>query len=132
MMERGPADMVFALALVHHLAISNNVPLKKIAEFFSQISNFLIIEFIPKSDSQVKRLLLTRDDIFDDYAIYKKLFDDNQRTYFTREESAELYDGIYKMMDEIKKRVQYLEDFIFEKSPVDRHGKDPREDDMPF
>ena len=24
---RGPADMVFALALVHHLAISNNVPL---------------------------------------------------------------------------------------------------------
>tara|TARA_B100000029_G_scaffold431868_1_gene443680 strand:+ start:414 stop:1799 length:1386 start_codon:yes stop_codon:yes gene_type:complete len=67
MMERGPADMVFALALVHHLAISNNVPLKKIAEFFSQISNFLIIEFIPKSDSQVKRLLLTREDIFENY-----------------------------------------------------------------
>ena len=71
-------------------------------------------------------------DVFDDYAIYQKLFDDNQRTYFTRDESAEIYDGIYKMMDEIKKRVQYLEDFIFEKSPVDRHGKDPREDDMPF
>tara|TARA_Y100001936_G_scaffold86195_1_gene84461 strand:+ start:6159 stop:7544 length:1386 start_codon:yes stop_codon:yes gene_type:complete len=65
--ERGPADMIFALALVHHLAISNNVPLKKIAEFFSQISNFLIIEFIPKSDSQVKRLLLTREDIFENY-----------------------------------------------------------------
>ena len=65
--QRGPADMVFALALVHHLAISNNVPLNKIAEFFSQISKFLIIEFVPKSDSQVKRLLLTRDDIFENY-----------------------------------------------------------------
>ena len=66
-MQRGPADMVFALALVHHLAISNNVPLNKLAEFFSQISKFLIIEFVPKSDSQVKRLLLTRDDIFENY-----------------------------------------------------------------
>ena len=65
--QRGPADMVFALALVHHLAISNNVPLNKIAEFFSQISKFLIIEFVPKSDSQVKRLLLTREDIFENY-----------------------------------------------------------------
>ena len=67
--QRGPADMVFALALVHHLAISNNVPLNKLAEFFSQISKFLIIEFVPKSDSQVKRLLLTRDDIFENYDV---------------------------------------------------------------
>ena len=36
-LQRGPADLVFALALVHHLAISNNVPLYKIAEFFSTI-----------------------------------------------------------------------------------------------
>ena len=67
--QRGPADMVFSLSLVHHLAISNNVPLNKLAEFFSQISKFLIIEFVPKSDSQVKRLLLTRDDIFENYDV---------------------------------------------------------------
>lgn len=67
LVQRGPADLVFSLALIHHLAISNNVPLYKLAEFFSKISNFLIIEFIPKSDSQVKRLLLTREDVFDDY-----------------------------------------------------------------
>ena len=66
-LERGPADLVFALALVHHLAISNNVPLSKIAEFFSTISKSLVIEFIPKSDSQVKRLLSTREDIFENY-----------------------------------------------------------------
>lgn len=66
--ERGPADAVLALALVHHLAISNNVPLSKVAEFFSNISNWLIIEFIPKTDRQVQRLLTTREDIFPEYA----------------------------------------------------------------
>ncbi|HEX9870997.1 MAG TPA: SAM-dependent methyltransferase, partial [Candidatus Tectomicrobia bacterium] len=33
--ERGPAGALFALALVHHLAISNNVPLTMIAEFLT-------------------------------------------------------------------------------------------------
>jgi len=65
--ERGPADTVMALALIHHLAISNNLPFNKIAELFSRICASLIIEFVPKSDSQVKRLLTTREDIFPDY-----------------------------------------------------------------
>jgi len=66
--ERGPADTVMALALVHHLAISNNLPFAKIAEFFAGICReFLIIEFVPKEDSQVQRLLATREDIFDHY-----------------------------------------------------------------
>ncbi len=65
--ERGPVDMVFALALIHHLAISNNVPLGKIAAFFAGISNWLIVEFVPKDDSQVQRLLASREDIFPDY-----------------------------------------------------------------
>jgi len=67
LVERGPADVIIALALIHHLAISNNVPLFNIAEFFHRICNYLIIEFVPKTDSQVKRLLLTREDIFVDY-----------------------------------------------------------------
>ena len=56
-----------ALALVHHLAIGNNVPLDHIAEFFHGICRSLIIEFVPKSDSQVERLLATREDIFPNY-----------------------------------------------------------------
>lgn len=66
-MDRGPADTVIALALVHHLAISNNLPLNKIVDFFNKICNSLIIEFVPKSDSQVQKLLTTRKDIFPDY-----------------------------------------------------------------
>jgi hypothetical protein len=65
--DRGPADTALALALVHHLAISNNLPLDFIANFFSAIGRSLIIEFVPKNDSQVQRLLSSREDIFPDY-----------------------------------------------------------------
>ncbi len=64
---RGPADVVFALALIHHLSISNNVPLPLLAAFFARAGQWLIIEFVPKSDSQVKRLLATREDVFPNY-----------------------------------------------------------------
>jgi len=64
---RGPADVVFALALIHHLSISNNVPLPLLANFFARAGKWLIIEFVPKSDSQVKRLLATREDVFPNY-----------------------------------------------------------------
>ena len=67
LVQRGPADALFALALIHHLAIGNNVPLPQIADFFSDLGRWLIIEFVPKSDSQVKRLLATREDIFPNY-----------------------------------------------------------------
>ena len=33
MLERGPVDLVMALALIHHLAISNNVPLPVVADY---------------------------------------------------------------------------------------------------
>ena len=68
-LDRSPVDMVLALALIHHLAISNNVPLENISRFFKKICKNLVIEFIPKSDSQVQRLLVTREDIFNDYDI---------------------------------------------------------------
>ncbi|MDM7999782.1 MAG: SAM-dependent methyltransferase [Dehalococcoidia bacterium] len=67
LMERGPADAALALALVHHLAISNNTPLAHIADFLASICRSLIIEFVPKNDSQVQRLLASREDIFTNY-----------------------------------------------------------------
>jgi ribosomal protein L11 methylase PrmA len=65
--ERISGGTVVALALVHHLAISNNVPLPQLAAFFRRVAPQLVIEFVPKEDSQVRRLLATRRDIFDDY-----------------------------------------------------------------
>jgi len=76
MQARGPADLVMALALIHHLAISNNVPLGDAADYFADLGEHLIIEFVPKTDSQVKRLLASRVDIFPDYTIegFKEAF----------------------------------------------------------
>jgi hypothetical protein len=65
--ERGPADAALALALIHHLAISNNLPFDRIVAFFRKVGRHLIVEFVPKEDSQVRRLLVSREDIFGDY-----------------------------------------------------------------
>ena len=67
LLSRGPADTVMALALVHHLAISHNVPLSRIASFFADAGPTLILEFVPKTDPKVQVLLASRKDIFPDY-----------------------------------------------------------------
>jgi hypothetical protein len=67
LMERGPADMALALALIHHLAIGNNVPLDRLAGFLAQTCTFLAIEFVPKSDPKVRFLLASREDVFPEY-----------------------------------------------------------------
>jgi hypothetical protein len=67
LLERGPADMVLALALIHHLAIGNNVPLPRVASFLADAGNWAVVEFVPKEDEQVQRLMRSRTDVFDDY-----------------------------------------------------------------
>ena len=68
-LDRVAGSTVIALALVHHLAISNNVPLRDLAALFARMAQTLVIEFVPKEDSQVKRLLATRQDIFPNYSL---------------------------------------------------------------
>lgn len=69
-------DLTLALALMHHLCIGNNIPLHDLANFFAEISKHLIIEFVPKSDIQVNKLLVTKKDIFEDYTLehFKEAF----------------------------------------------------------
>ena len=86
--ERGPADTVVALALIHHLAISNNVPFKRIARYFSGICNSLIIEFVPKTDSQIQKMLMNREDIFSDYSEEK--FENDFSCFFTIEDKQKI------------------------------------------
>jgi hypothetical protein len=97
LIERGPTDTIFALALIHHLAISNNLPIGKIAEFFGSICRYLIIEFVPKDDSQIKRMLFTREDIFPDYT--KEDFEKEFKKYFAVKQTEKIKDS---------KRILYL------------------------
>ena len=90
-LRRGPADLVLALALVHHLAIGNNVPLGRIAHFLHDTGHWLIIEWIPKSDSQAQRLLASRQDIFTTYT--QADFETEFRRYFNIVQSAPVPDS---------------------------------------
>jgi len=84
LIKRGPADTVLALALIHHLAITNNLPFKLIAQFLSQCGRCLIIEFVPKEDSQVKKLLSSRKDVFLNY--FQNFFEADFGHYFKVEQ----------------------------------------------
>lgn len=66
--DRSNADCILALALIHHIAISNNVPLDMTAEYFSGLAEWLIIEFVPKNDKKAQQLLASRKDIFHEYS----------------------------------------------------------------
>ena len=83
---RGPADLVMALALVHHLAIGNNVPLAHVADFLSRLGRRVVVEWVPKEDPQVGRLLRSREDVFAEYneesfaAAIQKFFSVDERT----------------------------------------------------
>ena len=87
LLQRGPADVVLALALIHHLAIANNVPLTRVAQFLADLGDWLIVEWIPKTDSQVQKLLRSRVDIFPGYTreVFEQIFG---QFYEIRKESA--------------------------------------------
>jgi ribosomal protein L11 methylase PrmA len=89
--DRKKPNMVLALALIHHLAIAKNIPLATIACFFGDICDSLAIEFIPKEDRQVQRLLNCREDIFVDYN--EKVFETEFDRYFKIREKIRLTDS---------------------------------------
>lgn len=62
------ADMVLSLAVLHHMAIGNNVPLKSALDYILSLAPYGIIEWVPKEDPMVRRMLALRKDIFEDYS----------------------------------------------------------------
>lgn len=64
---RASADGLLALALVHHLAIARNVPLDQVVDWLTGLAPSGVIEFVPKNDAMVQRLLRLREDIFPGY-----------------------------------------------------------------
>jgi ribosomal protein L11 methylase PrmA len=106
--ERGPADTILALALIHHLAISNNVPLQHIAHYFSILCQSLLIEFVPKQDSQVQRLLTTREDIFTIYT--QQEFERCFKHYFTIEQFVPIKES-HRILYLMRKKEMFSTDY---------------------
>lgn len=65
--ERVSADFVLALAIIHHIAISGNVPLSRVISYITNFAKQGVIEWVPKTDPMIKALLFNREDIFDTY-----------------------------------------------------------------
>ena len=65
--ERAKGDAVMGLALIHHLAIAKNLPLAEVMSWLVNMAPQGILEFVPKKDPMVQRLLQMREDLFDDY-----------------------------------------------------------------
>jgi hypothetical protein len=64
LIERGPCDVAMALALIHHLIVSSNIPLKKLVEFFHKICRHLIIEYVPPADPKFMQISQTNPQDF--------------------------------------------------------------------
>lgn len=93
-------DVTMALAVIHHMSLSGNVPFMESAKFFSIFSKDLIIEFPNRNDSWVKRLLRAKGEFesyFDFYNIAN--FEKSYSTYF---------DIIEKLEVKSSERVMYL------------------------
>jgi hypothetical protein len=48
--ERGPADLVLALGLVHHLAVPGGISLADILGYIGKLGRTALVEFVPSSD----------------------------------------------------------------------------------
>lgn len=84
--ERCHAEMFLCLALVHHLTIGGNVPLAMIVPWLAGVAPSGIVEFVPKDDPMVQRLLLTRQDVYPSYT--QEEFETRLEEYFTVKERA--------------------------------------------
>lgn len=65
--ERAKGDAVLGLALIHHLAVARNLPLDQVIGWLVDTAPQGVIEFVPKKDPMMQRLLQMREDLFDDY-----------------------------------------------------------------
>ncbi len=68
--ERVDADLVLALALVHHLAITGTVPLPEVVAMLRDFDADVVVEFPDRGDPMVERLLgRKRTGLFDRYTL---------------------------------------------------------------
>ena len=82
-------DCVLALALIHHLSISNNCTFEMLAESFSRSAKRLLIEFVDPNDSWADTLLRNKRDARTLFSFYNQQnFEDVFSRYYDITESS--------------------------------------------
>ncbi len=68
LLQRGRPDLVLCLAVIHHLAITNTVPLAEFVRWLAEVGSETVVEFPTREDPMVKILLRNkRSGLFDGY-----------------------------------------------------------------
>lgn len=60
-------DACLSLALIHHLRVTENIPITKIITYILSVAKEGLIEFVDKSDEKFKSILGHKEDTYDDY-----------------------------------------------------------------
>jgi SAM-dependent methyltransferase len=75
LLERGRPDLVLALALVHHVTIGSNVPVKEFVDWLAELGGAVVVEFPTREDPMVQKLLAPKRE---------RLHPDYERGFFER------------------------------------------------
>jgi SAM-dependent methyltransferase len=90
--ERADADLVLALAVIHHLAIGRNVPLPEVVDALAGLGRRVVVEFVEPDDPMARRLLANKPEgLFPDYR--RDAFEKLLAERFTVEHRQELPSG---------------------------------------
>lgn len=65
--QRGAPDLVLALALIHHMVFSANVPPRDFVQWLAELGGAVVLEFVAKEDEMVQTLLKNKEDLHPDY-----------------------------------------------------------------
>ncbi|ETX06407.1 methyltransferase [Candidatus Entotheonella palauensis] len=65
--DRGRPNLILCLALIHHIVITANIPLREFIDWLAQLGADVVIEFVSRDDEMVKTLLRNKEDQYHDY-----------------------------------------------------------------
>lgn len=98
---KGKFDMVFMLAVIHHMLVSDRIPLKEIAKLASNLTTkFLILEFIEPKDPMFNILVRGRESLY---------------SYITIEIFKQSFEHFFNIKKETRLDCSYRSMFLMEK-----------------
>jgi hypothetical protein len=65
--DRGKPELILALALLHHVSITGNVPVRQFVDWLASLDSHVVIEFMTREDPMVKKLLAAKRVEHEDY-----------------------------------------------------------------
>jgi SAM-dependent methyltransferase len=101
LLDRLKSDGFLALALVHHICITGNVPITEFVALLAELGRGGVVEWVDKKDQMVERMLRNREDVFDDYTWNH--FRVALEAHFTLERIQDSHEGARKLVMVVRK-----------------------------